>query len=58
MDDGSRRALVLVEGLDGDADNLSLDILRQERNPRPRGTRLSFKYVLNSSSDRRVVEFC
>jgi hypothetical protein len=25
VDDGSRRVFVLVEGLDGDADNLSLD---------------------------------
>ena len=35
MDDGSCRVFVLVEGLDGDADELSLDVLSQKRRSRP-----------------------
>ena len=46
MDYGSRRVFVLVEGLDGDADNLSLDILRQKRHPRPERVAVVFQVCL------------
>ena len=35
VDDGSRRVLVLVEGLDGDSDDLAFDVLRKKRHSRP-----------------------
>ena len=35
VDYGSRRVLVLVEGLDGDGDDLAFDVLRQKRHSSP-----------------------
>ena len=57
MDYGSRRVFALVGPMATLITCLSISCARRDI-PVPRGLRLSFKYVLNSSSDRRVVEFC
>ena len=46
MDYGSRRVLVLVEGLDGDADDLAFNVLRQKRHPRPERVAVVFQVRL------------